>query len=92
MPVNLCYTQKVRGFQQEYEKYFSKSIEIRLKRTKHHCSHCGSIAVTIEPQRRHKPSKMQKNGASSWICRIIQYGTMSVDMANRAFKTKMVHP
>ena len=60
MPVNLCYTQKVRGFQQEYEKYFSKSIEIRLKRTKHHCSHCGSIAVTIEPQRRHKLSKMQK--------------------------------
>lgn len=34
MPVNLCYTQKVRGFQQEKVKYSSKSVEIRLSRTK----------------------------------------------------------
>ena len=49
MPVNLYYTQKVRGFQQEQVKYSSKSVEIRLKRTKHQCLHCGSTAVTIEP-------------------------------------------
>ena len=35
MPVNLYYTQKVRGFQQESVKYSTKSVEIRLKRTKH---------------------------------------------------------
>ena len=51
MPVNLYYTQKVRGFQQEQVKYSSKSVEIRLKRTKHHCPHCGSTAVTVEPLR-----------------------------------------
>ena len=33
MPVNLYYTQKVRGFQQKEVKYSSKSVEIRLKRT-----------------------------------------------------------
>ena len=40
MPVNLYYTQKVRGFQQEKVKYSKESVEIRLKRTKHQCSHC----------------------------------------------------
>ena len=35
MPVSLYYTQKVRGFQQEQVKYSTKSVEIRLKRTKH---------------------------------------------------------
>ena len=39
MPVNLYYTQKVRGFQQEQVKYSSKNVEIRLKRTKHQCPH-----------------------------------------------------
>ena len=33
MPVNLYYTQKVRGFQQKEVKYSSKSVEIHLKRT-----------------------------------------------------------
>ena len=51
MPVNLYYTQKVRGFQQEQEKYFRKSVELRLKRTKHQCSYCDSTAVTVEPVR-----------------------------------------
>ena len=39
MPVNLYYTQEVRGFQQEQVKYSSKNVEIRLKRTKHQCPH-----------------------------------------------------
>ena len=30
MPVNLYYTQKVRGFQQESVKYSKESAEIRL--------------------------------------------------------------
>ena len=51
MPVNLYYTQKVRGFQQTSVKYSTKSVEIRLKRTKHQCPHCGSTAVTVEPIR-----------------------------------------
>ena len=51
MPVNLCYTQKVRGFQQKEVKYSSKSTEIHLKRPKHQCPHCGATAVTIEPIR-----------------------------------------
>ena len=33
MPVNLYYTQKVRGFQQTSAKYSKESVEIRLKRT-----------------------------------------------------------
>ena len=49
MPVNLYYTQKVRGFQQTNVKYSNKGIEIRLKRTKHQCSNCGSAAVSAEP-------------------------------------------
>ena len=51
MPVNLYYTQKVRGFQQEKVKYSKESVELRLKRTKHQCSYCGSTAVTVEPIR-----------------------------------------
>ena len=48
MPVNLYYTQKVRGFQQESAKYSKESVEIRLKRTKHQCPHCGSTSITVE--------------------------------------------
>ena len=51
MPVNLYYTQRVRGFQQESVKYSKESVEIRLKRTKHQCPHCGSTSVTVEPIR-----------------------------------------
>lgn len=49
MSVNLCYTQKVREFQQEKVKCSKESIEIRLKCTKHHCPYCGSTAVSVEP-------------------------------------------
>ena len=52
MPVNLYYTQRVRGFQQESVKYSKESVEICLKRTKHQCPHCGSTDVMIEPLRR----------------------------------------
>ncbi len=52
MPVNLYYTQKICGFQQEQEKYSSKSTEIHLKRSKYQCPHCGSTDVMIEPLRR----------------------------------------
>ena len=52
MPVNLYYTQRVRGFQQENVKYLKNSVEIQLKRTKHQCSYCGSTRVTVEPVRR----------------------------------------
>ena len=48
MPVNLYYTQRVRGFQQESVKYSKESVEICLKRTKHQCPHCGSTSVTVE--------------------------------------------
>ena len=51
MPVNLYYTQRVRGFQQESVKYSKESVEIRLKRTKHHCPHCGSTVVSAAPIR-----------------------------------------
>ena len=51
MPVNLYYTQKVRGFQQENIRYSKESVEILLKRTKHQCPCCGSVFVTVEPIR-----------------------------------------
>ena len=51
MPVNLYCTQKVHGFQQTSVKYSKESVEIRLKRTKHQCSHCGSTSVGVEPIR-----------------------------------------
>ena len=51
MPVNLYYTQKVCGFQQENVKYSKNRVEIRLKRTKHQCPYCGSTVVTVEPIR-----------------------------------------
>ena len=51
MPVNLYYTQKVRGFQQTRVKYSKESVEIHLKRIKHQCPYCGSTAVTVEPIR-----------------------------------------
>ena len=40
MPVNLCYTQKVRGFQQEKVKYSKESAEIHLEQLQsgHYCS------------------------------------------------------
>lgn len=49
MPVNLYYTQRIRGFQQESVKYNGSSVRYSLKRTKFQCSHCGSLDVTPEP-------------------------------------------
>ena len=54
MPVNLYYTQRVRGFQSQNEKYSKESVEIQLKRSKHQCPYCGSKEVTVEPIRRRR--------------------------------------
>ena len=40
MPVNLYYTQKVRGFQQEKVKYSKESVEIRKQRFLRYCAVC----------------------------------------------------
>ena len=52
MPVNLYYTQRVRGFQQESEKYTEESATFHLRRTQHRCPRCGSTAVVATPLRR----------------------------------------
>ena len=50
MPVNLYYTQHVRGFQQESVKYSLLKVEISLRRTVQHCPKCGATKVTEELQ------------------------------------------
>ena len=52
MPVNLYYTQRVRGFQQESEKYTAESATFSLRRTQHRCPRCGSSEVVATPYRR----------------------------------------
>ena len=52
MPVNLYYTQRVRGFQQESEKYTGESATFSLRRTQHGCPRCGSTEVVATPYRR----------------------------------------
>ena len=52
MPVNLYYTQKVRGFQQETVKYSEKTVTFALRRTIHRCPRCGSSDVFPEAIRR----------------------------------------
>jgi len=52
MPVNLYYTQRVRGFQQIKEKYTSESATFLLRRTQQRCPRCGSTAVVATPLRR----------------------------------------
>ena len=49
MPVNLYYTQRIRGFQQESVKYNGSSVRYSLKRTKFQCRYCGSSSVTVKP-------------------------------------------
>ena len=48
MPVNLYYTQKVRGFQQRHVEYFEEKVVYELKRTQHRCPKCGSKDVFAE--------------------------------------------
>ena len=50
MPVNLYYTQHVRGFQQESVKYSRLKVEITLRRTVQRCPTCGATKVTEELQ------------------------------------------
>ena len=52
MSVNLYYTQKVRGFQQETVKYSQNSVVFALRRTLHQCPRCGSTAVVATPIRK----------------------------------------
>ena len=52
MSVNLYYTQKVRGFQQETVKYSQNSVVFALRRTRHQCPRCGSTAVVATPLRK----------------------------------------
>ena len=52
MPVNLYYTQKVRGFQQETVKYSERTVTFTLRRTIHRCPRCGSSDVSAEAIRR----------------------------------------
>ena len=52
MPVNLYYTQRVRGFQQVSEKYTSESATFLLRRTQQRCPRCGSVDVAATPLRR----------------------------------------
>ena len=52
MPVNLYYTQHVRGFQQVKEKYTGESATFLLRRTQQRCPRCGSTAVVATPLRR----------------------------------------
>ncbi len=52
MPVNLYYTQRVRGFQQDSGKYTGESATFLLRRTKQRCPRCGSVDVVATPLRR----------------------------------------
>jgi|GEM_PF-3393298 len=48
MPVNLYYTQKVRGFQQKHVEYTREKVVFELKRTEQRCPKCGSKDVSAE--------------------------------------------
>ncbi len=48
MPVNLYYTQKVRGFQQKHVEYSREKVVFELKRTEQRCPKCGSKDVSAE--------------------------------------------
>ena len=52
IPINLYYTQTIRGFQQESVKYNGSSVKYSLKWTRFQCNHCGSPDVTSEPRER----------------------------------------
>ena len=52
MPVNLYYTQHVRGFQQVSEKYSGETATFFLRRTRQRCPRCGSVDVVATPLRR----------------------------------------
>ena len=48
MPVNLYYTQRIRGFQQESVKYNGSSVRYSLKRTMFQCNHFSLFDVISE--------------------------------------------
>ena len=63
MPVNLYYTQKVRGFQQKHE-YSREKVVFELKRTEQRCAKCGSKDVSTE-----LIGERSISGAPMGICR-----------------------
>ena len=52
MPVNLYYTQRIRGFQQISEKYSGESATFILYRSQQRCPRCSSVGVVATPLRR----------------------------------------
>ena len=48
MPINLYYTQKVRGFQQKHVEYLQEKVVYELKRTEQRCPKCGAKDVFAE--------------------------------------------
>ena len=45
MPVNLYYTQRIRGFQQESVKYNASGVRYSLKRTRFQCRRAASARL-----------------------------------------------
>ena len=66
MPVNLYYTQKVRGFQQTHVEYFSEKAVYELKRTVHRCPRCGSKDVSAE-----RLGERSIRGVPMGACRVV---------------------
>ena len=64
MPVNLYYTQKGRGFQQENVKYSKESAEIHLKRT---CNvwRCSPLPPRLRRNRLHRLFRSRFSALSS---------------------------
>ena len=48
MPVSLCCTQKIRGFQQKHVDYSREKAVFELKRTEQRCPKYGSKDVSAE--------------------------------------------
>ena len=48
MPINLYYTQQVRGFQQVHVEYLQGKVVYELNRTEQRCPKCGSKDVFAE--------------------------------------------
>ena len=60
MPVNLYYTQKVRGFQQEKIKYSKNSATIYLRRTKYRFF--DGLCQNTQKNRKNRKTELKKTG------------------------------
>lgn len=52
MPINLCYTKRVRGFQQVSDKYTGDTATFLLRCPRQRRQRCGSTAVATPLRRR----------------------------------------